>query len=158
MCPHPTLSWSQTLSTSCLVAVPVFVELCCIFFQTCLQVLLRHVTFAGFYKTKSAFIKRNIKNSSSHHDTYLSTHVLPLGLWLGFISFCWCCCLFVILKGNCTFKESLVNLIYLFFYFFLTCTAREIEPVRKKKKKDFCFNSKKHLQLSSLHLSLPVFP
>ena len=58
--PYPLLV-SDTLSTSCLVAVPVFVELCCIFFQTCLQVLLSHVTFAGFYKTKSAFIKRNIK-------------------------------------------------------------------------------------------------
>lgn len=58
--PYPLLV-SDTLSTSCLVPVPVFVELCCIFFQTCLQVLLSHVTFAGFYKTKSAFIKRNIK-------------------------------------------------------------------------------------------------
>lgn len=61
-CVHTTLSWSQTLTLSCLVAVPHLCWAVCIFFQTCLQVLLHScVRFASFYKTKSAFIKRNIK-------------------------------------------------------------------------------------------------
>lgn len=98
--PYPLLV-SDTLSTSCLVPVPVFVELCCIFFQTCLQVLLSHVTFAGFYKTKSAFIKRNIKKQliPSRH---LSLHTrFAFGVMVGVYFF------LLVLLFICYFKRKL---------------------------------------------------
>lgn len=80
--PRPLLV-SETLSTSCLVPFPVFADLCCISFQMCLQVLLSNAVFAGFYKTKSAFVKCDIKKSrSSHHHTCLSTR-FAFGVMVG---------------------------------------------------------------------------
>lgn len=61
--------------------IPVFAGSCCISFQACLQVLLSNVLSVGFYKTKSAFGKRNKKVGHSVIPL-VSPHILPLGLWV----------------------------------------------------------------------------
>lgn len=96
-CQRPSSQWPFPLTA--FVPVPVFADLCRISFSACLPVLRSDTVSAGLCKTRSALEKHN-REQVGHPPSHWSPHVLPLG----FI-FCCYCCLFVIWKVNCTFKE-----------------------------------------------------
>lgn len=126
---HSFLSLAQrTPFTSWLLSVPA--DACRISFQTCFQVLVSHVRSVGFYETKSAFVKcATSKCRWSHHDTCLSTR-FAFGVMVGVLVYC-CCCLFVILKVNCTFEKLIgwLNIFVLFCFFFFLLSHLHLEEI-----------------------------
>lgn len=101
----------------------------------------------GLLGNQIGFVKRDIKKSLLMWHLSLHTF-LPLGFMVGVLV---CCCLFVIWKVNCTFFFGKKGIGWLNIFAFFPCLY--LEEIGTSWKRNFCFNSKKHMQLFSIRLS-----